>query len=76
MYVRYKLASKFIRMQQRRITLNNDTSITPHSPSQGTKRIQLLSITKIDELYAQLEFNARKQRLYFKLPQSGHYVYQ
>ncbi|QRG81468.1 DUF4158 domain-containing protein [Vibrio diabolicus] len=33
----------------------------------STKRIQLLSNTEVDELYARPEFNSHEQRLYFTL---------
>lgn len=37
---------------------------------ESTKRIQLLSSTEVEELYAQPAFNAHEQRLYFTLSKS------
>ena len=37
---------------------------------ENTKRIQLLSNTEVEELYARPEFNSHEQRLYFTLTQS------
>lgn len=36
----------------------------------GTKRIQLISSSEVEELYAQPEFNVHEQHLYFTLTQS------